>query len=109
MCGGSARRTKDGRMLLYTVRHISVSIRQPFDTVYAFLADPENFPTWASGLSHAFRRVTALEWIAETPNGPITVRFTDRNPCGIAEHSVITECGTAMHNPMRVFANGDGS
>ncbi len=87
---------------MYAVRNISVSIRQPIEEVYAFLADPENLPTWALGLGHSFRRVTALDWIAETPNGPMTVRFTDRNTFGIVDHSLVTEHGTAMHNPAGV-------
>jgi hypothetical protein len=37
------------------------------------------------------------------------IRFSQRNSHGILDHYVIPEAGEAMYNPMRVFANGDGS
>jgi hypothetical protein len=91
------------------VRHISVGVSRPLAEVYAFLAEPENFPKWASGLGHSFRHVNGAEWLAETPMGPMAVRFSERNAFGVLDHSVIPEGGAPMHNPMRVFANGDGA
>jgi hypothetical protein len=94
------------------VRHtenISVSIARPLHQVYEFLAEPENFPKWASGLGHSFQPAGGGEWLAETPIGPMRIRFSQRNSHGILDHYVIPEAGEAMYNPMRVFANGDGS
>lgn len=96
-------------MPIQRLRHISVGIRRPLSEVYAFLGEPENFPKWASGLGHSFRHVDGMEWMAETPMGPMKVRFSERNAFGVLDHTVIPEDGPAMHNPMRVFANGDGS
>ena len=97
------------RLPVQPVRHISTGISRPLDHVYAFLAEPENFPKWASGLSGSFRHVAGMEWMVETPDGPMRVRFSERNALGILDHWVVPEHGEAMHNPMRVFANGDGS
>ena len=96
-------------MPVQPVRHISVGISRPLEEVYAFLAEPENLPRWATGLGHSFRHLEGLEWLAETPMGPMKVRFSERNPFGILDHAVIPADGEPMHNPMRVFANGDGS
>ena len=60
--------------------------------VYAFVSDPKNLAAWASGLSAA-----------------VKVRFVERNPFGVLDHTVVPAHGEAMHNPMRVLANGDGS
>ncbi len=96
-------------MPIQPVRHISVGISRPLGEVYAFLVEPENLPKWASGLGHSFRHVGGMEWLAETPMGPMKVRFSERNAFGILDHAVIPANGKPTHNPMRVFANGDGS
>lgn len=96
-------------MPLQRAEHISVGIARPPGEVYEFLAEPENFPKWASGLGHSFRHVGGQDWLVETPAGSMTVRFSARNDKGILDHHVIPEAGEAIYIPMRVFANGDGS
>jgi hypothetical protein len=96
-------------MTQYPVRHISVSIARHWEDVYAFLAEPGNFPKWAPGLGHSFRPLGGMEWLVETPVGTMKVRFSERNSFGVLDHAVIPENSQAMINPMRVFANGDGS
>src|SRR4051812_19498318 len=91
------------------VRHISIGISRPFEEVYAFLAEPANFPKWASGLGHSFRHLGGMEWLADTPSGSMKVRFTEQNPFGVLDHSVMPDGGAAMHNPMRAFPNGHGT
>lgn len=95
-------------MPLQTVRHISVGIARPLAEAYVFLAEPENFPQWASGLGDTFRHIGGMEWSARTPMGVMKLRFSKPNPYGILDHCVVPEGGDPMHNPMRVFANGDG-
>ena len=86
---------------------ISVSIRCPLGRAYDFLAAPENFPRWASGLGSSLRK-SGEAWVAETPEGPATVRFTPRNELGVADHFVRTAAGVEVYVPMRVIRNGDG-
>jgi hypothetical protein len=92
-----------------SVRHISIGISRPFEEVYAFLAEPANFPKWASGLGHSFRHLGGMEWLAETPMGRMTVRFTEQNRFGVLDHSVTPDDGAPMHNPMRAFPNRNGT
>jgi hypothetical protein len=49
------------------------------------------------------------KWIAETPQGSVKVRFTERNSFGVLDHYVIPELGLEIYIPMRVISNGTGS
>jgi len=90
------------------VRHISVSINRPPRSVYAFVSNPENLPTWATGLSGSIRKVKG-EWIADAPMGKVKVKFAEENKFGVLDHEVVLESGVKVYNPMRVIANGKGS
>lgn len=89
-------------------RTIVMRIEQPFSRVYGFLAKPENFAIWASGLAGSLRR-EGDEWAATGPDGPVRIRFTPPNGFGIVDHTVRLANGTEVTMPMRVIANGDGS
>jgi hypothetical protein len=89
-------------------RTLSVRINRAPQGVYDFASVPTNFPQWASGLGNSIVRVND-EWIAETPQGPMKVRFTERNSFGVLDHCVIPEPGVELYIPMRVIANGTGS
>lgn len=87
-------------------RNISVSINRTVAEAYEFLSVPENFPKWASGLG-ALRKADE-EWIAETPDGPMKVRFSERNKFGVLDHWVSPTPDTTIYIPMRVIRNGTG-
>jgi hypothetical protein len=87
-------------------RKLSVSIDRAATEAYEFLWLPENFPKWASGLGASLRQAGA-DWIAETPDGPATVRFTERNSRGVLDHSVHLPRGGSVYVPLRVVANGE--
>lgn len=87
---------------------LSMRIERPWQTVYQFLAAPENFPRWASGLGQSFKRVKG-EWTAQGPEGPISIRFTRMNEFGIVDHYVTVAPGVEIYIPMRVIVNGRGS
>lgn len=88
--------------------HLTVSIGRPPGEVYAFASDPRNLPRWARGLSGAIAQVGG-EWIADSPMGPVKVRFAPPNALGVLDHDVVLPDGTTVRNPMRVVANGAGS
>jgi hypothetical protein len=88
-------------------RKLSVSIDRAATEAYEFLSRPENFPKWASGLGASLRQAGA-DWIAETPDGPAMVRFTERNSRGVLDHSVKLPRGRSVYVPLRVIANGEG-
>ena len=91
------------------VETISVAIARPRAEVYALLSRPETYSDWASGLGTDFQYLGGMDWRAETPMGPMTIRFTAPNPHGVLDHSLIADDGRETSNPMRVVANGDGS
>ena len=96
-------------MAIGNVRHIGIGIDLPADEVYAFLAQPLNFPKWAEGLGHGFVHAEGMTWAAQSPMGPIRILFSEPNRYGILDHTVILPDGTVMTNPLRVLANGSGS
>src|SRR3546814_9505175 len=77
-------------------RTLGIGIDRPFDAVHDFLSAPENFPKWAAGLGQSIRKADD-DWIAETPHGPVRVRFTDRNPFGVLDHTVIPAPGVEIY------------
>ena len=86
---------------------LGISIERPAAEAYEFLSLPENFPKWASGLGKSLRQEGG-EWIAETPEGPATVRFSDRNSLGVLDHSVTLPSGACVYIPLRIVPNGAG-
>jgi hypothetical protein len=89
-------------------RNLSVSINRDAKDVYNFVSVPENFLRWASGLGKSLMKVNG-EWVAETPEGPVKVRFTERNEFGVVDHWVSPKPGLRIYIPMRVIPNGSGS
>src|SRR5438046_6940883 len=85
-------------------RNLSVSIERDADAVYAFLSLPENFPRWASGLGSLHR--AKGQWIADTPDGPMIVRFSEPNAFGVLDHWVSPPSGAQIYLALRVVKNG---
>jgi hypothetical protein len=92
----------------YESRYIGVSINRRPDEVYAFAANPENLPKWATGLGGSIKLANG-EWVVDSPLGAVKLRFAARNDFGVVDHDVILESGETVHNPIRVVPNGDGS
>ena len=59
------------------------------------------------GLGKSLKKVNG-EWVAETPEGPVKVRFTERNEFGVLDHWVYPKPGLQIYIPMRVIPNGSG-
>ena len=45
----------------------------------------------------------------ETPQGPVKIRFAEKNDFGVLDHYVTTAQGVEIYVPMRVVPNGFGS
>lgn len=88
-------------------RTLSVTIKRSVQEVYDFAATPGNLPMWASGLGKSFKQV-AGEWIAETAEGAVKVRFSERNAYGVLDHWVSPAPDVEIYIPMRVVPNGSG-
>lgn len=90
------------------LRTISVFIDRRPEDVYAFAANPANLPQWASGLGDSIEQVDG-GWVAQTGDGPITIRFVEQNTLGVLDHVVTTEAGEELYSPMRVIPYGSGA
>lgn len=87
---------------------LNISIRRDADTVYRFVSDPANLPKWAQGLGRSFRRAGDT-WIAETPGGPMKIRFVEPNAFRVADHYVMPPTGPEVHVPIRILPHDGGS
>ncbi|MBP1882245.1 SRPBCC family protein [Sinorhizobium mexicanum] len=95
-------------MATMATRIIHTSIARDWREVYAFMADHEKMPLWASGLSSGLTR-DGDEWVAPGPLGNARVRFAPDNDFGVVDHLVTLESGLKAHNALRVVPNGDGA
>lgn len=91
-----------------SAKHISVSINLDPKTVYEFTSAPLNMPKWASGLSESIKKEND-HWIAHSPMGKVTIKFSSPNEWGVIDHDVTLENGKTFHNPLRVLKNGKGA
>lgn len=87
---------------------LTVSIDCPPARVYGFVSNPENLPSWATGLGRSVRK-SGDEWVVETPGGAARIEFVGSNELGVLDHSVRPAPGVEIVVPMRVVANGSGS
>jgi hypothetical protein len=91
------------------VQTISISIERDWRQAYETIWRPQAFPGWASGLSNASLRQAHDRWIAQGPNGPITIRFTGHNEFGVMDHVVELDDGVQVYVPLRVIQHGAGA
>jgi hypothetical protein len=93
--------------MTFPAKHITVSINRPAQEVYAFASNPENFPKWAAGLGGSIQKI-GDDWIVDSPEGGIKVKFVDQNSFGVLDHDVTFPSGVTFYNPMCVVPNSDG-
>ena len=89
-------------------RLLSVTIACDAGSAYEFLHQPANFAQWASGLAGSLKQVNG-QWIADTPEGALKVRFSPRNDRGVLDHWVTLpatagHAAREIHIPLRVTA-----
>jgi hypothetical protein len=89
-------------------RYISTSIARTPREVYDFASNPENLPLWAAGLSGSISNIDGA-WIAEAGMGSVRVEFAPPNEFGVLDHTVTLATGESFYNPVRTFANDEGS
>jgi hypothetical protein len=94
-------------MILYPSRIVTLSIAKPYQDVYNFLSEPDNYYLWADGLNNL--SFTDGEWMIETSKGKAIVQFSIRNSFGIADHYIKFQDGFEIYVPLRVIENGEGA
>jgi len=92
---------------LLPCRTLSVGIACAPAAAYAYLAQPQNFAQWASGLAETLTYVDGL-WRAQTPAGPAVLHFSPPNTWGVVDHTVEFAGGVRVEVPMRVVTNAGG-
>ena len=88
-------------------RTLTITIDRPPGEVYAFVSNPENFSKFVAFVRSV--RFVSGQWVLDTENGPMTLRFVAHNDLGVLDHTVTLPSGQQIVNPMRVIDNGDGS
>jgi hypothetical protein len=90
-------------------RHISIAVQANFEAAYVTLSNPATWSQWAAGLGAGLEPGDDGLWTVNTYDGdPAHVRFSDPNPFGVLDHTVILPDGTQVHMPLRLLRNGDG-
>ncbi|WP_018151875.1 hypothetical protein [Leeia oryzae] len=88
---------------------IQINLPVPLMVADEFLADPSNYSLWASGLGAGIKSNPQSDWwMADTPLGPVQIRFSSRNRLGIFDHWVKLADGTEVYIPMRLIGNQEG-
>ncbi len=95
-------------MPLLPTKTLSISIDRHCDEVYEFVSNPANLPQWARGLCRSVRKSNG-GWIAETPQAPLKILFTEHNDLGVVDHYVFSPAGEETYVPLRVVPNGTGA
>ena len=112
-CGASRRepapvRPTPTEMSVYRAEAVHVSILAPPQRVFDFLADVNNWKTWAPWVRAVVDR-SGRDWTLETDGGRMHLRFAEANSLGVLDHTVTLASGVSIYNAMRVMPNGTGS
>jgi hypothetical protein len=86
---------------------LSISITRSATEAYEFLSVPENFAKWMWGPGTSLRQPGA-DWVADTAEGRVMVRLSERNSFGVLDYSVTRPNGMTVYVPLRVVAKGGG-
>ncbi len=103
----SRRFVNEGEHRLLKSVTLNISINRSPQVVYDVVSNAENLPKWAKMFCLTVSRADA-GWIVETPQGPVTLRFAERNTFGVLDHYVTVFPGVEVYVPMRVVQNGQG-
>jgi len=95
-------------MTVYRAEVVHVSILVPPQRVFDFLADVNNWKTWAPWV-RAAKKDSDRDWTVDTDGGPIHLHFVEANSLGVLDHTVTLASGANIYNAMRVSPNGAGS
>jgi hypothetical protein len=87
---------------------ISVAIAREAAAVYAYVADLENLPRWATTFCRSIRH-EGDGWVMETSLGAMSIRLAPENSFGVLDHYLTPAGGETLYVPLRVVANGSGS
>jgi hypothetical protein len=87
----------------------TITVERDYQTVYAFVANPENLPAWAKGFARSIQRA-GDGWIIETPHGEqLNIRYITDAEFGVVDFYISPAPGVEFVVPSRVVPNGAGA
>ena len=95
-------------MSVYRAEVVHVSILATPRQVFDFLADVNNWKTWAPWV-RGVAKSSARDWTIEIDGGALHLHFVEANSLGILDHTVTLASGDTIYNAMRVSPNASGS
>lgn len=95
-------------MPVYRAEVVHVSILVPPQRAFDFLADVNNWRTWAPWV-RAAEKDSDRDWTVDTDADTLHLRFVEANSLGVLDHTVTLASGVSVYNAMRVSPNGAGS
>jgi len=94
--------------MIYPSTIINVAIAREPAAVYAYVADLNNLPRWATTFCRSIRSEDGT-WLMETSLGMMAIRLAPENDLGVLDHYLTPPGGETIYVPMRVVTNGSGS
>lgn len=91
---------------------IVVPIQRDYDSCYALLAEPRNFPKWSPVLEGLFEPAddSGYAWLVDLPRGRRVMHFTRPNDHGILDYAIHSESGEHEYTArLRLIPNEEGS
>lgn len=95
-------------MTVYRAEVVHVSILATPQQLFDFLADVNNWKTWAPWV-RAVTKSSDRDWTVDTDGGPMHLRFVEPSGLGVLDHTVTLASGVRVYNAMRVSPNASGS
>ncbi|WP_257348434.1 SRPBCC family protein [Pseudalkalibacillus decolorationis] len=86
---------------------LSITINKNPHETYEYIRNPENLPSWLTSFTKSVKKVND-QWVLETLDGPMNIRFVDKNEFGVLDHYVTPTPEQSILNPMRVIPNDTG-
>ena len=87
---------------------LSISIAGKPVEIAAYVADASNMPHWAGGFCKSVRK-DGEDWLVETGEGEVGLKFLGPTSAGILDHVVTIAPDVQVYVPMRVVPNEEGS
>jgi RNA recognition motif-containing protein len=87
---------------------LTASLPQDAQTLFAWIADPENLPKWHTSFCRSLRKENG-SLIAESPRGPVPVRFIRDDRTLVLDLLAEVAEGIELTNAIRILSNGEGS
>ena len=86
----------------------AVTVPGGYRSIFTFLADPANLPTWAFGFARGIRR-EGERWVVVTGHGEVPVRVEADEARGVIDFHLEPAPGVEAVAYSRLLPNGDGA